>query len=199
MSLAIGSYEKLRGLDDGADLLNLAWTQDEREHLSADVMAVVAEELAAELAEDLPYIGDYMVKDPYGEHLLGPAVAEYFGRPGWDASVTCGAGVGPLLHDLALLAAAPPWRSSPTSTPTSRTGPAAPEAAASRPAPHRTPASCCWNAPRSPTAATPPSTRCASCATPPAGAAPSSSSTSPTPTTSRPPTAPPTSPPRCPT
>ncbi|MCK1819763.1 aminotransferase class I/II-fold pyridoxal phosphate-dependent enzyme [Streptomyces sp. XM83C] len=104
MSLAIGSYEKLRGLDDGADLLNLAWTQDEREHLSADVMAVVAEELAAELAEDLPYIGDYMVKDPYGEHLLGPAVAEYFGRPGWDASVTCGAGVGPLLHDLALLA-----------------------------------------------------------------------------------------------
>src|SRR5690348_13085858 len=104
MPLAIGSYAKLRGLHDGAGLLNLAWTQDEREHLSADVMAVVAGELAAELAEDLPCIGDYLVQDPYGEKLLGPVVAAYFGRPGWDASVTCGAGVGPLLRDLSLLA-----------------------------------------------------------------------------------------------
>ncbi|MGW1075963.1 aminotransferase class I/II-fold pyridoxal phosphate-dependent enzyme [Streptomyces sp. NPDC002537] len=105
MSLAIGSYEKLRDLSDGSDLLNLAWTQDERELLSADVMAVVAEELTAEVAEALPYAGDYMVKDPYGEGAFGPAVAEFLGRPGWTASVTCGAGVGPLLHGLSLLSA----------------------------------------------------------------------------------------------
>jgi len=105
MTLAIGSYEQLGDLTDSTDLLNLAWTQDERDLLSADVMAVVAEELDAETAEGLPYLGDYMVKDPYGEAVLGPAVAEFFGRPGWDASVTCGAGVGPLLHGLSLLAA----------------------------------------------------------------------------------------------
>ncbi|MYX95549.1 aminotransferase class I/II-fold pyridoxal phosphate-dependent enzyme [Streptomyces sp. SID486] len=105
MPLAIGSYEKLRDLSDGSDLLNLAWTQDERDLLGADVMAVVAQELTAEVAEGLPYTGDYMVKDPYGEGVLGPAVAEFFGRPGWTASVTCGAGVGPLLHGLSLLAA----------------------------------------------------------------------------------------------
>ncbi|WP_328315975.1 aminotransferase class I/II-fold pyridoxal phosphate-dependent enzyme [Streptomyces sp. NBC_00388] len=105
MSLAIGSYEKLGALSDGTGLLNLAWTQDEREQLGADVMRLVADELAAELAEGLPYIGGYLVKDPYGEGVLGPAVAEFFGRPDWDASVTCGAGVGPLLHGLSRLAA----------------------------------------------------------------------------------------------
>ncbi|MFH8337121.1 aminotransferase class I/II-fold pyridoxal phosphate-dependent enzyme [Streptomyces sp. AM6-12] len=105
MPLAIGSYEKLGVLTDGADLLNLAWTQDERDLLGADVMTVVAQELTAEVAEALPYTGDYMVKDPYGEGVLGPVVADFFGRPGWSASVTCGAGVGPLLHDLSLLAA----------------------------------------------------------------------------------------------
>ncbi|MEU1513139.1 aminotransferase class I/II-fold pyridoxal phosphate-dependent enzyme [Streptomyces sp. NPDC005811] len=105
MSLAIGSYEKLHDLSDGSDLLNLAWTQDERDLLSVDVMATVSAELAAEVAEELPYVGDYLVKDPYGEAVLGPVAAEFFGRPGWAASVTCGAGVGPLLHGLSLLAA----------------------------------------------------------------------------------------------
>ncbi|MEV5873805.1 aminotransferase class I/II-fold pyridoxal phosphate-dependent enzyme [Streptomyces sp. NPDC052101] len=105
MPLAIGSYEKLRDLSDASGLLNLAWTQDERQLLDADVMAVVARELTAEVAEELPYAGDYMVKDPYGEGALGPVVADFFGRPGWTASVTCGAGVGPLLHALSLLAA----------------------------------------------------------------------------------------------
>lgn len=105
MPLAIGSYEKLHDLSDGSGLLNLAWTQDERDLLSVDVMATVSAELAAEVAEELPYVGDYLVKDPYGEALLGPVVAEFFGRPGWTASVTCGAGVGPLLHGLSLLAA----------------------------------------------------------------------------------------------
>lgn len=105
MSLAIGSYEKLRDLSDDSGRLNLAWTQDERELLSVDVMAAVSAELAAEVAEELPYVGDYLVKDPYGEGVLGPVVAEFFGRPGWAASVTCGAGVGPLLHGLSLLAA----------------------------------------------------------------------------------------------
>ncbi|KUL39716.1 aminotransferase class I/II-fold pyridoxal phosphate-dependent enzyme [Streptomyces regalis] len=105
MSLAIGSYEKLRDLSDGSDLLNLAWTQDEGDLLSVDVMAAVSAELAAEVAEGLPYVRDYLVKDPYGEALLGPAVGEFFDAPGRPVSVTCGAGVGPLLHGLSLLAA----------------------------------------------------------------------------------------------
>ncbi|MFC5215349.1 aminotransferase class I/II-fold pyridoxal phosphate-dependent enzyme [Streptomyces coerulescens] len=105
MPLAIGSYDKVPDLSDGSGLLNLAWTQDERDLLTVDVMATVSAELAGEVAEELPFVGDYLVKDPYGEAVLGTAVAEFFGRPGWAASVTCGAGVGPLLHGLSLLAA----------------------------------------------------------------------------------------------
>ncbi|MFJ8011884.1 aminotransferase class I/II-fold pyridoxal phosphate-dependent enzyme [Streptomyces sp. NPDC096339] len=104
MPLAIGSYENLSALADEAGLLNLAWTQDEQPLLKADLRGLVAAELAEEAAGGLPHVGDYLVKDPYGEGLLGETVARYFGRPGWNASVTCGAGVGPLLHGLAGLA-----------------------------------------------------------------------------------------------
>lgn len=104
MPLAVGTYAGLAALSDGAGLLNLAWTQDERPRLAADVMAVAAAELADEAARQLPYLGTYMVRDPYGEAEFGPAVAGFFGRPGWSAGVTCGPGVGPLLHGLSLLA-----------------------------------------------------------------------------------------------
>lgn len=104
MHLAVTSYTKLPELADTGRHLNLAWTLDERETLSADLGAVLAEELAAELSEGMPYVHDYPVKDPYAEAALGPALAEFFSRPGWPASVTCGAGVGPLLQGLASLA-----------------------------------------------------------------------------------------------
>lgn len=104
MPLAIGSYENLSALADAADLLNLAWTQDEQALLSTDTRGLVAAELADEAAGGLPCVGDYLVKDPYGEGFLGDTVARFFGRPGWNASVTCGAGVGPLLHGLGRLA-----------------------------------------------------------------------------------------------
>ncbi len=104
MPLAIGSYSTLTSLADEPDMLNLAWTLDERELLSTDVLALVTEELSAEIAEELPWITSYLVTDPYGEAALGPSVAKFFSQPDWSVSVTCGAGVGPLLHGLSSLA-----------------------------------------------------------------------------------------------
>ncbi|WP_033438808.1 aminotransferase class I/II-fold pyridoxal phosphate-dependent enzyme [Saccharothrix sp. NRRL B-16314] len=104
MPLAIGSYAGLGALADDADVLNLAWTQDERDLLDVDLMAVVSAELADEVASGLPYVNSYLVRDPYGEAALGPAVAGHFGRAGWSAGTTVGAGVGPLLHCLSTLA-----------------------------------------------------------------------------------------------
>jgi hypothetical protein len=48
--LAIGTYDRLKTLADGSDLLNLAWTLDEAACLDADLPGLPA----AELAEGLP-------------------------------------------------------------------------------------------------------------------------------------------------
>ncbi|MFJ9556046.1 aminotransferase class I/II-fold pyridoxal phosphate-dependent enzyme [Nocardiopsis sp. NPDC101807] len=105
MPLAIHSYDALPLLEDGPDVLNLAWTQDERSLLTADVHALISRALEREHREGLPHIGSYMVKDPYGEGELGDAVAAHFGVDRAGISVSCGSGVGPLLHNLTVLAA----------------------------------------------------------------------------------------------
>ncbi|MEU3608339.1 aminotransferase class I/II-fold pyridoxal phosphate-dependent enzyme [Streptomyces sp. NPDC035033] len=104
MALANASYRELRSLTDGPDLLNLAWTLDERRFLSIDLSSLVGAELLAEQEAGLPYVHSYFVQDPYGAQELGPAVAELFGRPGRESDVTCGAGVISLLHALSSLA-----------------------------------------------------------------------------------------------
>jgi histidinol-phosphate/aromatic aminotransferase/cobyric acid decarboxylase-like protein len=100
--LANSSYDDLPALTDTPDLLNLAWTVDEQEYLDADLPALVAAELAAEARGGLPSVNDYAVRDPYGEAALRSAVEALLGVA---APVTCGAGVGALLHGLAALAA----------------------------------------------------------------------------------------------
>ncbi|MFI7537282.1 aminotransferase class I/II-fold pyridoxal phosphate-dependent enzyme [Streptosporangium sp. NPDC049376] len=108
MSLAIDSYERLETLTDDPDILNLAWTVDEREHLGADLLELCARELSAEVSGALPYLTSYLVKDPYGEGVLGPAVARHLGDRWEPVPVTCGAGVGPLLQSLVRLAGSAP-------------------------------------------------------------------------------------------
>lgn len=73
MPLAIHSYDDLPSLQDGLQTLNLAWTQGERSLLTVDVHGVVSQFLERERAQGLPYIGSYMVKDPYGEGTRSPA------------------------------------------------------------------------------------------------------------------------------
>ncbi|MEU1881476.1 hypothetical protein ABZ470_29610 [Streptosporangium sp. NPDC020072] len=108
MSLAIDSYERLETLTDDPDILNLAWTVDEREHPGADPLELCARELSAEGSGALPYLTGYLVKDPYGEGVLGPAVARHLGDRWEPVPVTCGAGVGPLLQSLVRLAGSAP-------------------------------------------------------------------------------------------
>lgn len=103
MPLANSSYRGLRTLADTGDLLNLAWTLDEQEYLGADLAALVAGELAAEAAGGLPSVNDYAVQDPYGQAALGPAVEALLGPAVGRCGVSCGAGVGSLLHGLAAL------------------------------------------------------------------------------------------------
>jgi histidinol-phosphate/aromatic aminotransferase/cobyric acid decarboxylase-like protein len=108
MPLAISSYERVQTLADAPGLLNLAWTIDESELLAVDPRSIVAMALETELRDGLPYVRSYLVKDPYGEELLGPSVAAFFARSGWSCGVTCGAGVISLLHALARLAQGKP-------------------------------------------------------------------------------------------
>jgi histidinol-phosphate/aromatic aminotransferase/cobyric acid decarboxylase-like protein len=98
MTLAIQSYEKTHTLVDSQETLNLSWTLDERELLSADLSAIISNELHLEVQGSLPYIYNYYVKDPYGEELLKPAIADYFSIDEQPISITCGAGVNSLLH-----------------------------------------------------------------------------------------------------
>ena len=100
---AFRSYETLDPSAAEGDGLNLAWTRDERECLSVDLAAIIADELRAELADARPYLDRYLVRDPYGEDTLGPAIAAAFELPLERNHITCGAGVVSLLHGLARL------------------------------------------------------------------------------------------------
>ncbi len=104
MPLAISSYLAADSLADSKDELNLSWTSDERGCLGIDLPALVGAELDAEIRGGLEYVHSYLVTDPYAEQALGPAVASYFSLTS-APRVTCGAGVGSLLHGLARLAA----------------------------------------------------------------------------------------------
>lgn len=108
MALANASYRELRALTDGPGLLNLAWTLDEHRFLTIDLSSLMSAELRAEQEDELPYLRSYFVQDPYGDGELGPAVARFFGRSGWECDITCGAGVLSLLHALSPLAAGRP-------------------------------------------------------------------------------------------
>jgi histidinol-phosphate/aromatic aminotransferase/cobyric acid decarboxylase-like protein len=105
MPLAINSYKNLNTLTDGQQLLNLAWTLDEREYLSVDLESIISFELEEEIHTNLPYINSYFVKDPYGEDILESVVADFFSVTRGSYCVTCGAGVISLLHALAKLTA----------------------------------------------------------------------------------------------
>ena len=100
---AFRSYEARDPAAPEGDTLNLAWTRDEREGLSVDLSSVLAGELRAELDGEPRYLDRYLVRDPYGEETLGPAIAAAFALPEWRGRVTCGAGVVSLLHGLARL------------------------------------------------------------------------------------------------
>jgi hypothetical protein len=97
------SYQAIDPAAPEGDTLNLAWTRDERACLAVDLAAALAGELRDEAERELPYLDRYLVRDPYGEETLGPAVAAAFALPAWRGHVTCGAGVGSLLHGLARL------------------------------------------------------------------------------------------------
>jgi len=105
MVLAISSYEGLRGLTDRPDLLNLAWTIDERPYLAADLPEIIKRELAAEIREELPYLDNYSIQDGYGEQALNSPIAGFFSQDDWPCRVTCAAGVNSLLYALAHLSA----------------------------------------------------------------------------------------------
>lgn len=104
MPLAINSYRTIAKLSDDSESLILAWTLDEREFLDADLDAMIAATLEAEIRSGLDHINRYMVKDPYGEDYLGPAVAGFFEKTEEARCVMCGAGVVSLLQSLASLA-----------------------------------------------------------------------------------------------
>lgn len=108
MALANSSYDRLPALADEPGVVNLAWTLDEREFLDADLPALVAAEMAAEVESGLPYVNSYFVRDPHGETELGPVVERFFDREGWSCGVLCGAGVISLLHAVSVLALAGP-------------------------------------------------------------------------------------------
>lgn len=106
MQPAFRSYQTIDPAAPEGDALNLAWTRDERAYLAVDLASVLADELRDEIDRELPYLGRYLVRDPYGEETLGPAVAAAFELPAWRGHVTCGAGVVSLLHGLARLSTA---------------------------------------------------------------------------------------------
>lgn len=106
MRLAVDTYAGMAMPADRSDRLNLAWTLDERACLSADVSGIVARELKRELGSGLEYVTRYLVDDPYGSALLGPAVASLHARGAEGCTVFSGAGVISLLQALSMLAGA---------------------------------------------------------------------------------------------
>jgi histidinol-phosphate/aromatic aminotransferase/cobyric acid decarboxylase-like protein len=101
MMLAATTYADVPVLQDRDGWLNLAWTLDEQSFLPVDFHQQLGASLAAALADDGRFVDRFMVKDPYGGGLLGPAVARQFGIAPDHCAVSCGAGVNALLHALA--------------------------------------------------------------------------------------------------
>ena len=97
MTLAVSSFLDMPRLESQDKLLNLAWTVDEQELLSANLRGFVRCLLEDELQRDLPYIHSYLVHDPWGEDILRGAVATFFSLDARQFRVTCGAGVMSLL------------------------------------------------------------------------------------------------------
>ena len=100
------AFRTYRDVDPAApegDTLNLAWTRDERAYLAVDLTALLADELRDEIDREPHYLDRYLVRDPYGEDTIGPAIAAAFDLPAWQGCITCGAGVVSLLHGLARL------------------------------------------------------------------------------------------------
>lgn len=97
--LANDSYASLATLDDHAACLNLAWTLDE-----PAFCAPLDHVVAAVLANGADHIAHYAVQDPWGEHMLGPAMHRHLGLAQAACTLTCSAGVGTLLHALAHVA-----------------------------------------------------------------------------------------------
>ncbi|MEZ2604500.1 aminotransferase class I/II-fold pyridoxal phosphate-dependent enzyme [Kluyvera intermedia] len=102
LNRAIDSYRHLK-LDDTPELLNLTWTQDERDFVTPSLNELITRSLQEEIAGLLPATWHYAVDDPWGERRLAPAVAHYFGIQEKDFSLACGAGVIQLLSILPAL------------------------------------------------------------------------------------------------
>lgn len=97
---AINSYDQRFCVDDGPGYLNLAWTFDERACLDVEIDTLLEAALTSE-ATSLREVYSYHVLDPYGDGMLRPAVATYFGVDEQCIRVTAGAGVISLLSTLA--------------------------------------------------------------------------------------------------
>lgn len=101
---ALRTYRDFDPAAPEGDTLNLAWTRDERACLAVDLTAALAGELRDEIDREPHFLDRYLVRDPYGEATIGPAIAAAFALPAWQDRLTCGAGVVSLLHGLARLA-----------------------------------------------------------------------------------------------
>lgn len=100
MTLANNSYAPLASLCDSAGQLNLAWSLDEQAFFAPPL----AQLIASALADGASQVAHYPVQDPWGEQMLGPTVYRHLDIDPAHAALTCGAGVGTLLHGLAGLA-----------------------------------------------------------------------------------------------
>lgn len=101
MAMAVELYSHIKQLADSEDLLNLAWTLDEKACLATDLDRLLKDLLATEIDHELDSINRYLVKDPYGEDIMAADLARLFGLTPGDFSTTCGAGVIALLAALA--------------------------------------------------------------------------------------------------
>src|SRR6185436_15704261 len=101
LSDPLAAYKNYSDLEDTDGYLALGWTRDERSQLAADLDAVIASELRAELDRHLESVNRYDVLDPFGENELKSDVASFFAVPAERCRVTCGAGVLSLLRALA--------------------------------------------------------------------------------------------------
>ncbi|MEM9522783.1 MAG: aminotransferase class I/II-fold pyridoxal phosphate-dependent enzyme [Pseudomonadota bacterium] len=96
MSLAVEGYSGIE-LADNDHTLNLCWTLDEQPFLEPEIGHCIAatQRATGALAHWYP------VDDPYGHETLAPTIASVFQVDPACITVTCGAGVGGLLHSLA--------------------------------------------------------------------------------------------------